>query len=54
MSAHGWKAVLELGQQEIKSKLEDDDRVGTIMDYLVEKAPKSCFGVNVQMPFLFG
>jgi hypothetical protein len=43
MSAHGWKALFELGRQEKKSKLEDDDRVKTIMDYLLEKAPKSCF-----------
>jgi hypothetical protein len=39
MSAHGWKAVLELGRQEKKSELEDDDRVDTIMQYLLEKAP---------------
>ena len=43
MAVHGWKAVLELGQQEKKSKLEDDERVDTIMDYLLEKAPKSWF-----------
>jgi hypothetical protein len=42
MSAHGWKAMLELGRQEKKSKLEDDDRVDSIMEYLLEKAPKSC------------
>jgi hypothetical protein len=41
MAVHGWKAVLELGQQKKKSKLEDDERVDTIMDYLLEKAPKS-------------
>jgi hypothetical protein len=41
---HGWKAVLELlgWQQETKSKLDDDDRVKTIEEYLMEKAPKSC------------
>jgi hypothetical protein len=43
MSAYGWKAVLELCQQEKKSKIEDDDRVDTIMDYLLEKVPTSCF-----------
>jgi hypothetical protein len=43
MSTHGWKAVLELGRQEKKSELEDDDRVDTIMQFLLEKAPKSCF-----------
>jgi hypothetical protein len=53
------KAVLELGRQEKKSELEDDDRVDTIMHYLLEKAPKSCFnaakkGVDMQMPLLFG
>jgi hypothetical protein len=40
---HGWKAVLELGRQEKKSKPEDDDRVDTIMDYLLDKASKSCY-----------
>jgi hypothetical protein len=46
MSAHGWKAMLELGRQEKKLKLEDDDRVDTIIDYLLEKAPKSCFNAT--------
>jgi hypothetical protein len=35
--------MLELGQQEKKLKLEDDDRVDNIMEYLLEKAPMSCF-----------
>jgi hypothetical protein len=61
MSVHGWKAMLELGRQETKSKLEDDDGVETIMEYLMEKAPKSCYETSntemsytVQLPFLFG
>ena len=43
MSALGWKAVLELGRHETKSELEDDDRIETVMEYLMEKAPKSCY-----------
>jgi hypothetical protein len=35
--------VLELGRQETRLKLENDDRVETLMEYLLEKAPKSCF-----------
>ncbi len=54
----GWKAVLQLGREEKMSKLEDEDRVEAIMDYLLEKAPKSCFineeRIEVQLPFLFG
>jgi hypothetical protein len=46
MSVHCWKVMLELGRHEEKSKLEDADRVDTIMDYLLEKAPKSCFDAN--------
>jgi hypothetical protein len=47
MSAHQcWKVKLELGRHEEKSKLEDDDRVDTIMEYLQEKAPKSCYDAN--------
>ncbi len=30
MSAKGWKAVLQLGQDEKKSELDDDDRVETV------------------------
>jgi hypothetical protein len=41
-----WKVKLELGRMEKKSKLEDDDRVDTIMGYLLEKAPKSCYDAN--------
>jgi hypothetical protein len=41
MSGQGWKAVLELelGWEENKSKLNDDDRVERIIDYLLEKPP---------------
>jgi hypothetical protein len=42
MSAQCWKVKLELGLHEEKSKLEDNDRVDTIKEYLIEKAPKSC------------
>jgi hypothetical protein len=43
MSTPSWKAILELGRDEKKSKLQDDDRVESIMDYLLDKATKSCF-----------
>ena len=46
MSAQCWKVNLELGRHEEKSKLVDDDRVDTIMEYLLEKAPKSCYDAN--------
>jgi hypothetical protein len=41
MSAHQcWKVKLELGRHEEKSKLEDNDRINTIMEeYLQEKPP---------------
>jgi hypothetical protein len=42
----GWKMVLELGRQEKKSKQEDDDRVKTIMDFVLEKASKACFDAS--------
>lgn len=47
MSARSWKAVLELGQQEKKSELDDDDRVETVTNCLLEnKAPKCCFDAD--------
>ena len=46
MSAQCWKVKLELGRHEEKSKLVDGHRVDTIMEYLLEKAPKSCYDAN--------
>jgi hypothetical protein len=43
MSALDWKSVLELGRHETKSELDDDDQIETVMEYLMEKAPKSCY-----------
>jgi hypothetical protein len=37
----GWKGLLELGRQENKWKLKDDDRIKRSIDYLLEKLPKS-------------
>jgi hypothetical protein len=34
---------LELGRQESRFELEDDDRANIIMQYLLAKASKSCF-----------
>ena len=43
MAGLGWKALLELGRQEKASAMDDDDRVDTIMAYLMEKSPKCCY-----------